>query len=102
MGMTITGPQARAARILVQWPREYVARKADLSGEDLLAFETGAGIFDADASLRLRKVLELGGAVFLPEDADGGVGVRLKFTAKDARALDRMENEGGAYGSDDV
>ena len=100
--MTIIGPQARAARILVQWPRAHVAQKADVSEDDLLAFETGAGTLDADADLRLQKVLESGGAVFLPEDEDGGVGVRLKFTAKDVRALDQMENEGGAYGSDDV
>lgn len=100
--MTITGPQARAARVLVQWPRAYVARIADVREEALSAFETGGADLDEDAKRRLYLVLESGGAVFLPEDEDGGVGVRLKFTAKDVRAIDRMENEGGAIGSDDV
>lgn len=100
--MTIIGPQARAARALVRWPRDHVARAAGLDEEVLLAFETGGTDLDPDARHRLRLALEAGGAVFLPENRDGGIGVRLKFTTKDVRAIDRMENEGGAYGSDDV
>ncbi|SCW55112.1 hypothetical protein SAMN02927924_01272 [Sphingobium faniae] len=100
--MAITGPQARAARILVQWPRDHVARLAELEYEVLSAFETGGGHLDAEALLRLQKALESGGAIFLMDGQGGGIGVRLKFTAKDVRAIDRMENEGGPYGSDDV
>ncbi|BAV63044.1 DNA-binding protein [Sphingobium cloacae] len=100
--MAITGPQARAARILVQWPRDHVARLAELESAALSAFETGGGDLDAQALLHLRKALEAGGAVFLAEDEGGGIGVRLKFTVREARAIDRMENEGGPPGSDDV
>lgn len=100
--MTITGPQARAARALVRWPRDHVAKGAGLDEDTLRAFESGNADLAPDAAHRLQTVLESGGAVFLPENRDGGVGVRLKFTAKDVRAIDRMENEGGAYGSDDV
>jgi len=100
--MSIKGTQARAARILVQWPRAHVARLARIEEEALGAFETHCQSLDDDAVQRLRLALESGGAVFLPEDSDGGIGVRLKFPSKDVRAIDRMENEGGAYGSDDV
>ena len=100
--MTITGPQARAARALVQWPRDHTAKTAGLDEQTLRAFETGDAELDPDSLHRLRIALEAGGAVFLPENHDGGIGVRLKFTAKDVRALNRLENEGGAYGSDDV
>ena len=46
--------------------------------------------------------LERGGAVFIGEDNSGGLGVRLKFNAKDVRAINRMEGEGGPVGTDDV
>ncbi|HEX7852417.1 MAG TPA: DNA-binding protein [Sphingobium sp.] len=100
--MTISGPLARAARILVQWPRDHVARLANVDEASLAAFETGGGHLIADALTRLQHALEDGGAVFLPEDSDGGAGVRLKFTTRDVRALNRLEDEGGTIGSDDV
>lgn len=100
--MTIAGREARAARALVQWPRDHVARAAGLSEEALAAFETGVADLDPAERRRLKDALEAGGAMFLPEDALGGVGVRLKFTRKDVRQIDRLENEGGPSGSDDV
>lgn len=100
--MTITGPLARAARALVQWPRDHVARLAELEQTALADFEAGLADPGDDAKARLRHALEEGGAMFLPEDHSGGLGVRLKFTAKDVRAIDRMEGEGGPIGSDDV
>lgn len=100
--MSITGPLACAARVLAQWPRGHVARLAALEEAALADFETGRADLEGDAKARLRHALEEGGAVFLPEDGAGGVGVRLKFTAKDVRAINRMEGEGGPVGSDDV
>ena len=50
---------------------------------------------------RLRQALESGGAVFIDED-DAGAGVRLKFTRRDVRSINRLEGEGGVVGSDDV
>jgi hypothetical protein len=100
--MTITAPLARAARALVQWPRDHVARLAALDEAVLGAFETGtAQLADRDLD-RLRHVLEEGGAVFLPEENGCGAGVRLKFAARDVRAINRLENEGGPVGTDDV
>ena len=52
--------------------------------------------------MRLRDALERGGAVFIDEDHRAGSGVRLKFNAKDVRAINRMEGEGGPVGTDDV
>ena len=100
--MPITGSLARAARALVQWPRAHVARLAALEDVALADFEAGRAELDSDARTRLRDALEEGGAIFLPEDHTGGAGVRLKFTGRDVRAINRLENEGGPVGSDDV
>ena len=61
-----------------------------------------ASVFAASDLTRLRDALERGGAVFIGEDNSGGLGVRLKFNAKDVRAINRMEGEGGPVGTDDV
>ena len=100
--MPITGTLARAARALVQAPSDHVARLAALDTDALADFEAGRAALDGDARARLPHTLEEGGAVFLPEEYAGGVGVRLKFTAKDVRAINRLEGEGGPVGSDDV
>jgi hypothetical protein len=99
--MTLTGPQARAARALVQWPREHVAKKAGVELDVLSAFERENVDLGAEAKKRIQAALEEGGAVFLTE-VDGGIGVRLKFTRQEVRSIRRMENEGGAVGDDDV
>lgn len=100
--MTITGTQAHAARILVQWPLDHTARTANLGEDALGSFEAGTQALEADDIERLRHALESGGAVFQADDANGGIGVRLRFTARDVKQLDRLENEGGPVGSDDV
>lgn len=86
----------------MQWPRDHVARLATFNEAALADFEAGFADPGEDAKARLRHALEEGGAEFLPEDHSGGVGVRLKFTARDVRAINRLEGEGGPIGSDDV
>ena len=100
--MNITGPQARAARVLIEWPREKVARLAGLGEDALRAFERGKVDPGDEARRALQAVLEQGGAVFIPESGADGAGVRLKWTRKDARQIHRLENEGGVPGDDDV
>ncbi|ATI80395.1 helix-turn-helix domain-containing protein [Sphingobium yanoikuyae] len=100
--MQISGKLARAARALVGWPRDHVARLAGIDMPMLADFEAGRADPGDDAKARLRLVLEQGGAVFLSEDGEQGAGVRLKFTARDVRAINRMEGEGGPVGTDDV
>jgi len=99
--MTITGPQCRAARALAQWPREKVARMSGIDEEAVEAFEGGIGSLDEGQITALRTALEQGGAVFIPENG-GGAGVRLKYTRKDVRAINKWEGEGGPPGEDDV
>lgn len=99
--MKITGPQARAARALVQWPRDHVARLSGLTVDILADFERENVDPGDEARSRLQSALEEGGAVFLNEE-DGGLGVRLKFTRKEVRSIRSMENEGGPVGDDDV
>jgi DNA-binding XRE family transcriptional regulator len=99
--MELTGPLCRAARALVQWPRERLAEECGVTKKAIREFET-AGI-DPGPKLKakLRRTLELGGAVFIPE-GELGAGVRLRHTRKDVRALTRLEGEGGPVGEDDV
>ena len=100
--MALSGPQARAARALIEWPLDRVARLAGVAPELLDQFETlSADPGDAAASA-IRDALEQGGAVFIDEGDGQGVGVRLKWSRKDARQLNRLENEGGPVGDDDV
>jgi hypothetical protein len=50
---------------------------------------------------RIEGILEALGVVFIPENG-GGVGVRLKFSASDAKRIGILEGEGGMVASDDV
>jgi hypothetical protein len=99
--MSISGPQARAARALAEWPRDHVARLSGLDIDALRAFEVGK-IHPGEAAVaRLRAALESGGVIFIDENG-AGAGVHLKFNSRDARSIRRLENEGGPVGEDDV
>lgn len=97
----ITGPQCRAARALVQLTAEQVARKAGFEAQVILDFETGRIDPGDEVKRLLRETLELGGAVFIPENG-GGLGVRLKYSRRDVRGVNKWEAEGGTVGEDDV
>lgn len=100
--MPITGPQARAARALIEWPRDKVAALAGVSVETLADYETLKSDPGETARAAVKAALESGGAVFIDEGGGEGRGVRLKWAKKDARQLNRMENEGGPVADDDV
>lgn len=99
--MELTGPLCRAARALVQWPRERLAESCGVTKKMVRSFENGSSELSADAKAKIMATLEQGGAVFLEED-DMGAGVRLRFTARDVKQLRRLEGEGGAVGEDGV
>jgi transcriptional regulator with XRE-family HTH domain len=99
--MTLTGPLCRAARALVQWPRKQLASEAGVGRGAIRAFETGDVDPGAEARTALQHALEHGGAVFLDED-DMGAGVRLRFTRRDVKQLNRLEGEGGVVGDEGV
>jgi len=97
----ITGPQCRAARALVELSRDKVAMLSGVDADIIAQFEKQSGMPSADVIERLKETLEEAGAVFIPE-GERGVGVRLKFTASEARRIATLENEGGPARNDDV
>lgn len=99
--MELTGALCRAGRALVQWPREQLAEASGVAKKTIRDFETGGGDPGAKTRAALKHALEVAGAVFLDED-DLGAGVRLRFTRRDVKQLNRLEGEGGAVGEDDV
>jgi len=99
--LELTGALCRAGRALVQWPREQLADASGVSRKVIRDFETGGANPGQEARAALKHALEAAGAVFLDED-DMGAGVRLRFTRRDVRQLNRFESEGGVVGDDDV
>jgi DNA-binding XRE family transcriptional regulator len=97
----ITGPQCRAARALVQLTAEQVAQQAGLEPQVIRDFETGRADPGVEVKRTLRGSLEEAGAVFIPENG-GGIGVRLKYSRRDVRGVNKWESEGGSVGEDDV
>lgn len=100
-GIVITGPQCRAARALVEWTRETLARNAGVDVAAIEAFERKLDVPTGDDRRKLEQALVAGGAVFIAENG-GGVGVRLKFSRTDVRRIATLESEGGTVAMDDV
>lgn len=100
--MTITAAQCRAARALTDVSREMLSDATGVEEMVIRAFERKLSEPGADVIARLRHELEAFGAVFLPEDIHGGIGVRLKFTRSEAKRVANLENEGGPVGDDDI
>jgi hypothetical protein len=100
--MTITAAQCRAARALTDVSREMLAEATGIGETTIRVFEKKLADPGDETIIRLRQGLETFGAVFMPEDAHGGIGVRLKFTRSEARRISTLENEGGPPGDDDV
>jgi transcriptional regulator with XRE-family HTH domain len=101
VSIVITGAQCRAARALVEWTRETLARKADVDAAVIEAFERKLAEPTGDDRQKIERALEAGGALFIAENG-GGVGVRLKFSRADVRRIATLEGEGGTVAMDDV
>ena len=77
--MIITGSQIRAARALIRWSAEDLARESKVGVATIRraeAEDSASSITAANADA-IRRALETGGITFVPENG-GGVGVRLK------------------------
>ena len=77
---TLTSAQIRAARALLRWSAEDLARKSSLG----LSTIKRAELADDETSmtvandLAVRRALEAAGVIFIDENGDAGPGVRLR------------------------
>lgn len=99
--MILTGPQCRAARILVEVSVDQVSRQSGVSAKVITDFEAKINDPGDAVKRQLYETLEAAGAVFIPENG-GGLGVRLKYSRRDVRGVNKWEAEGGRAGEDDV
>ncbi|WP_255648210.1 XRE family transcriptional regulator [Pseudorhizobium xiangyangii] len=102
MSLIITGSQCRAARALVGYSQDRLATSSGVDKDIIDLFERKVDEPDQAAVAAIRSALEKAGAAFLPDGADSGIGVRLKFNHADTRRIARLEGEGGIVGDDDV
>ena len=74
----VEAAQVRAARALIGWSQSKLADAAGVPVSTINAFETGApDSITNEAVDKIRIALETAGAVFIPKDGGGGIGVRL-------------------------
>jgi DNA-binding XRE family transcriptional regulator len=75
----VEAAQARAARALIGWSQAKLAETAGVPVSTINAFETGAPDPIANEAVdKIRIALETAGAVFIPKNGGGGIGVRLR------------------------
>jgi transcriptional regulator with XRE-family HTH domain len=74
----INATQVRMARAGLGLSVRQLAEQSGVADSTILRFETGKGAILATNMARIQKSLEEAGVAFLPADASGGAGVRLK------------------------
>ncbi|TYR35659.1 XRE family transcriptional regulator [Mesorhizobium microcysteis] len=97
----ISGSQCRAAPALVEVTRAKLSLRSGVFEDAIRDFERKVDNPNDRGIEALQAALEELGAVFIPENG-GGIGVRLKFTAAEARQIERLEGEGGIVANDRV
>lgn len=77
--MLLSG-QIRAGRALLDWSQQTLADQSGVSLATVRRIESERGPERSTVPNRdaIQRALEKGGIVFLPKDAAGGAGVRLK------------------------
>ncbi|MBI0538982.1 XRE family transcriptional regulator [Roseomonas sp. KE2513] len=75
----LTSDQIRAARALVRWSAEDLARESGVGLSTVRRIEAADGVPSASAKnlASLQRSLETAGVIFVPENGDGP-GVRLR------------------------
>jgi transcriptional regulator with XRE-family HTH domain len=76
-GMIITPAQCRAARGLVAWSQDQLAKRAGVGNSTVRDFEKGRRVPMDDNLTTIRATLEVAGVVF--ENDGKHVGVKLKI-----------------------
>lgn len=97
----INAAQCRAARALVDWSIDQLAKASDLSVEQIVDFEA-SGTLDRASNVQVARALEGGGVSFVSERRGRGVGVRFKFGRQLVKRIETWENEGGPAAEDDI
>lgn len=97
----LTAAQCRAGRALIECSVEELGRSSKVGVQTIIDFESRFRAPGEDIKRRIRDALEESGVVFIAENG-GGAGVRLKFSRREARAINRWEGEGGTVGEDDI
>jgi DNA-binding XRE family transcriptional regulator len=67
--------QIKAARALLEWPREMLAARCSVSTRTLADVENGEGNPKLETLAVIRATLEAAGIAFIDEDGAGGPGV---------------------------
>lgn len=75
--MPITAQQCRAARALIGWSQEMLAATSMVAKATIANFEAERRTPYERTLKDIKIALELGGVVFVPENEEAGVGVRL-------------------------
>ena len=72
--------QIRAARALLDWRQDDLAKAAKVGLATIQRIERGRGAISGNIAtlLRIKTALERAGVRFLEPDSDGGAGVRTK------------------------
>ena len=78
----LTPAQLRAARSLVGWSREMLAKKAGVSDETIKGFELRGSDPRLSTLHKWKRALEAAGVVFIDEDETIGPGVRLRKSSR--------------------
>jgi transcriptional regulator with XRE-family HTH domain len=76
----LTPAQLRAARSLVDWSREDLAKHSGVAPNTIKDFERGASDPKQSTLLKWRRALEAAGVRFIEADDYDGPGVRLRGT----------------------
>lgn len=74
----ITPLQMKLARTAVGLGVRELAAQATVAPSTVQRFESGRGDMHARTLDRVQRVLEEAGVIFIPADAEGGPGVRLR------------------------
>ncbi len=75
--MMISREQIRMARAALGWGLKILAEKSGVSGNTINRYENGADAY-GETLAKLQRTLENAGVIFIDEDDDAGVGVRLR------------------------
>ena len=75
--------QSRAARALLGWSRQSLAEAALVASRTITDFERGARHPQNRTVADIPRAFEDAGIIFIDEDGDGGVGVRLRNRSTD-------------------